>query len=251
MFYPKSKPLEGFFQDATLEDKFSLMSWNIHKENLNPSFQLTLKELLDENPIDFLLFQEYKIKKSYDIIIDPYNYALAPNIETKKHLYGVLTASKATIAHQKAHLSQTKEFFLATKKANLITHHYFKDGQLLIIVNLHAINFVNAKMFKAELDMLYELLYGLDCAVIVSGDFNNWSNKRIRDLEAFEYSLGYQRAIIDDAIYIKQFFNKPIDHIFYKNLELLSAKAIDTKKISDHNPIIAKFAQIKPLSIIT
>ncbi|MDY0233556.1 MAG: endonuclease/exonuclease/phosphatase family protein [Sulfurimonas sp.] len=245
MFYPKSKPIEGFFQDASLEDSFSLLSWNIHKENLNPKFKLTLKELLEENSVDFLLFQEYKIDKSYDIIIDQYNYATAPNIETKKHLYGVLTASKATIAHKTAYLSKTKEFFLATKKANLITHHHFKDGSPLIIVNLHAINFVNAKMFKAELDMLYELLYGLDCAVIVSGDFNNWGAKRIRALEEFEYSLGYQRALIEDAKHIKQFLKKPIDHIFYKNLDLLHAKAIDTKKISDHNPLIAKFVQVK------
>lgn len=245
MFYPKSKPIEGVFQKAPLQDKFSILSWNIHKENLNQNFKLTLKKLLDENSVDFLLFQEYKINKSYDIIIDQYNYAIAPNIETKKHLYGVLTASKATIAQQQAHLSKSKEFFLATKKANLSTHHYFEDGSLLIIVNLHAINFVNSKMFKAELDMLYELLYGLDCAVIVSGDFNNWSNKRICDLEAFEYSLGYQRAIIEDAKHIKQFLKKPIDHIFYKNLELINAKAIDTKKISDHNPIIANFAQVK------
>lgn len=244
MFYPKSKPLEGFHQDASLQESFSLLSWNIHKENLNPNFQLTLKELLEEHSVDFLLFQEYKINKNYDIIIDQYNFATAPNIETKNHLYGLLTASKATIAHQKAHLSQTKEFFLATKKANLITHHNFLDGSLLIIVNLHAINFVNAKLFIKELDMLYSLLCELDCAVIVSGDFNNWGPKRIRALEAFESSLGYQRAVIEDAKHIKQFFKKPIDHIFYKNLELRHAKAIDTKKISDHNPIIARFTQL-------
>ncbi|MDY0117357.1 MAG: endonuclease/exonuclease/phosphatase family protein, partial [Sulfurimonadaceae bacterium] len=157
----------------------------------------------------------------------------------------LLTASRATIAHHKTHLSKTKEFFLATKKANLITHHHFEDGSLLIIVNLHAINFVSAKMFIKELDMLYHLLYDAHCAVIVSGDFNNWGPKRLRALVAFEHSLQLQRAVVQDAQHIKHFLNKPIDHIFYKNIELLHAKAIDTKNISDHNPIIANFQQQK------
>lgn len=245
MFYPTSKPLRGFFQEASLQENFSLLSWNIHKENLSLDFKLTLKDILDEHSIDFLLFQEYKINKSYDIIIDQFNYTTALNIETKNHLYGLLTASRATISHHTSNLSKTKEFFLATKKANLITHHYFEDNSLIIIVNLHAINFVSAQMFKKELEMLYNLLSPLNCAVIVSGDFNNWGAKRVRALLEFEYSLGLKRAVIQDSQHIKHFLNKPIDHIFYKNIELVDAKAIDTKKVSDHNPIIANFQQQK------
>ncbi|MDY0117356.1 MAG: hypothetical protein RBR59_07260, partial [Sulfurimonadaceae bacterium] len=82
-------PLRGFYQEASLSESFSLLSWNIHKENLNPDFKLTLKDILEEHSIDFLLFQEYKINKSYDIIIDQFNYTTAPNIETKSHLYGL------------------------------------------------------------------------------------------------------------------------------------------------------------------
>ncbi len=245
MFYPKSKPLEGFHKELNLEDSFSLLSWNIRKENLNVNFQLKLQELLEQHSIDFLLFQEYKISKSNQMQLKNFNFATAPNIETKNYLYGLVTASKSSIKKRVVNLSKSKEFFLATKKANLITHHHFKDEAELIVVNLHAINFVAAKQFMADLDHLQAFLDGLNCAVIVSGDFNNWNKKRFDALLEFERYLGYKKAIIEDAKNVKRLFNKPIDHIFYKNIEFIDAKALDTKKISDHNPIIATFKQLK------
>lgn len=245
MFYPKSKPLEGFHKDILLENDFSLLCWNIRKENLNLDFQLRLQRLLRENPVDFLLFQEYKIEKAKNILLKDYNFATAPNIETKKHLYGLLTASRSSIKKKIVNLSKSKEFFLATKKSNLITHHHFHDGSELVIVNLHAINFVSSKQFMADLDSLQTFLDSLDCAVIVSGDFNNWSKKRFDALVEFERYLGYKKAIIEDVKNVKRLLGRPIDHVFYKNIKFISAKAIDTKKISDHNPIIATFKQLK------
>ncbi|NLC27816.1 MAG: hypothetical protein GX780_03475, partial [Campylobacteraceae bacterium] len=91
MFYPKSKPLEGFHKELNLEDSFSLLSWNIRKENLNVNFQLKLQELLEQHSIDFLLFQEYKISKSNQALLKNFNFTTALNMETKNYLYGLLT----------------------------------------------------------------------------------------------------------------------------------------------------------------
>lgn len=245
MFYPKSKPLEGFHKELNLEDSFSLLSWNIRKENLNLDFQLKLQELLEKHSIDFLLFQEYKMDKSNLILPKEYNIATAPNIETKSNLYGLLTASKSTIEKKLINLSSSKEFYLATKKANLATHHFFADGEELVVVNLHAINFVGAKNFIKELEKLQEFLSLHSCPVIVSGDFNNWSKKRFDALMELERSLDFRQAAIKNSKYIKHFFSKPIDHLFYKGIELVEARAFDTKKMSDHNPIFATFKQSK------
>jgi endonuclease/exonuclease/phosphatase (EEP) superfamily protein YafD len=245
MFIPKSKPHEKTHEDMKLKDSFTLLSWNVHKENLELDFQRRLEKFLNRYKIDFLLFQEYKMDKSNLILPKEYNIATAPNIETKSNFYGLLTASKSTIEKKLINLSSSKEFYLATKKANLATHHFFADGEELVVVNLHAINFVGAKNFIKELEKLQEFLSLHSCPVIVSGDFNNWSKKRFDALMELERSLGFRQAAVENSKYIKHFFNKPIEHLFYKGIELVEARAFDTKKMSDHTPIFATFKQLK------
>ena len=77
--------------------------------------------------------------------------------------------------------------------------------------------------------------------MIVVGDFNSWSNKRVNILEAFKSELSLTKAEVSMSHHIKHIFYKPLDHVFYRELDLVQAEAIDTKKISDHNPIYAKF----------
>jgi endonuclease/exonuclease/phosphatase (EEP) superfamily protein YafD len=50
-----------------------------------------------------------------------------------------------------------------------------------------------------------------------------------------------QKAEITAPHHVKAVFSKPIDHIFYRGVTLIKAEAIDTKKVSDHNPIYATF----------
>jgi len=64
-------------------------------------------------------------------------------------------------------------------------------------------------------------------------------------LETFQHALGLEKAEIQEGHYIKQIFAKPLDHIFYRDLKLLKAEAIDTKRVSDHNPIYATFSVIR------
>jgi endonuclease/exonuclease/phosphatase (EEP) superfamily protein YafD len=221
------------------------MVWNIHKENLQPQFLDRFETLIQEYPCDFLLFQEVKFPKKIASVLDSFSYAMASNIETFQHLYGVLTATKIAFNTISSHLTHRREVGLITYKSMLITHHELPDGQTLNIVNIHSINFVSLKGFIKELEKIKAVLLSCSGPIIVAGDFNNWTKKRIMALETFQHALGLEKADVQEPHHVKQIFAKPLDHIFYRDLQLLKAEAIDTKKISDHNPIYATFNVIR------
>jgi endonuclease/exonuclease/phosphatase (EEP) superfamily protein YafD len=244
MFVPRQDPHCYQHQHTTVTQTFSMLCWNIHKENLHPRFDLQLDQLLLSYPSDFLIFQEYKMPKQLLSGLKGFSYAMAPNIETRRHLYGLLTASRFCFASKHIELTHKKELLFSTKKSMLLTSHPFLNGGTLHVVNMHGINFVSFKVFRQELFKVERLLQSCEGAIIVSGDFNNWSQRRIQALQSFGQGLSLETALVQEAHHIKRVFSKPIDHIFYRGLKLIHAEAINTKKVSDHNPIHAVFERL-------
>jgi len=240
MFKTDQQPLQLTHQDQVLPETFSLLIWNVHKENLNLSFQNHLKYLAKKYASDILMFQEYKLKKSVQDHTD-YSYAMACNMETLRYLYGVFTATKNHFKDVTCHTTQSQELFFITHKSLLITQHLLSDGTPLTLVNIHAINFVRLRSFQKELNIITEALAQIKGAMIVCGDFNSWSQKRMSALQEAQQHLHLQQASLQQEHHVKQIFNKPIDHLFYRGLILQEAQVINTQKISDHNPLWARF----------
>ncbi|PHR59033.1 MAG: hypothetical protein COA44_02475 [Arcobacter sp.] len=246
MLTPQSCPQELKHQDCTLAKQFSLLVWNVYKKNQNVLFQEKLKKLLLDKPSDFLLFQEVKYPKAKFFHLEDYSYVLASNMETKKQIYGVLTASKACFESITCNLTKGKELGIATHKSFLISQHPLRNGQSLYIINIHAINFVSSKKFEDEMQAFKKILLNYKGPMIVVGDFNNWNKKRVSILKTFQNELGLSKAEPENLHFVKHVFNKPLDHIFYRGLDLLKAEAIHIKNASDHNPLYARF-QIQEL----
>jgi endonuclease/exonuclease/phosphatase (EEP) superfamily protein YafD len=244
MFAPRQNPHCYHNQDNRIGQTFSILCWNVHKENNHPYFNTQLQNLLLTHPSDFLLFQEYKMPKHQPHALQDFSYAMAANIETKRHLYGLLSASCFNFDTSHVELTHQKEFLFSTKKSMLLTSHSFMDGKVLHVVNMHGINFVSPNVFNKELAKIESVLHHCEGTMIVSGDFNNWSKRRIQALERFQRTLGLEKALVQEEHHIKRIFSKPIDHIFYRGLKLVQAEAIDTKKVSDHNPIHAVFERL-------
>ncbi len=240
-FLPTTYPVDLSHQDRELGKEFSLLIWNVHKENQTQQFQNKFYELTDSYPIDFLLFQELRYPKKSSFILKEYSYVLASNIETKKDVFGVLTASKLSFKKIEAHKTSQKELGFLTHKSLLITQHKLPNEKTLYIVNIHSINFVPLKVFTQELERLYNELINFDGPLIISGDFNTWSSGRMKQIEIFKKKLSLTHADIQEKQHIKHMFLKPLDHLFYRDLELVQGEAIDTAQVSDHNPIYAKF----------
>ena len=243
MFAPNYFPSKLHHQEKVLPNTFSLLVWNIHKENQTFIFRTTLKLLLEKYPSDFLLFQEVKHPKENTYSLDDYSYALASNIETSKNIFGVTTAAKVHFKSINTSVSSNRELGgFATHKSLLITEHSFQDNRTIHIVNLHAINFVSLKSFTLELAKVERTLQDYKGPMIIGGDFNNWSKRRVKVLKHFQEKLTLLKATIEAPHHIKTIFSKPLDHVFYRGVTLIKAEAINTHKVSDHNPIYATFS---------
>ncbi|MBL0710931.1 MAG: endonuclease/exonuclease/phosphatase family protein [Colwellia sp.] len=246
MFIPKSFPKQLNSTVKSVNKCFSLLLWNIHKENQNSAFKQTLLKLLVQHPSDFLLFQEVKYSKNThfflrDDFLAQYDFLLASNIEKGCHVFGVMTASKYGFKQVTPSVTCNKELGLFTHKSQLVSHHPLSNRQSLCLVNLHAINFVSNKVFNQELTHLTEQLRQFLGPMIFAGDFNTWSKSRLQQLEQCKRTLSLSSALVAERHHIKHFFSKPLDHLLYRGLELIQAQAIDTLGISDHNPIHAHF----------
>lgn len=241
MFTPKISPQLLCHQSRVLKANFSLLCWNIHKENNQLRFDNKLQQLLQLYPSDLLVFQEVKQLKSSSCSFADYSYAMATNMESSRHVFGVLTAAKTSFEQISPLLSQNKELSLFTHKSLLISYHRQANQQLLCLVNVHAINFVSLASFSQELDYLIRQLLDFTGAIVIAGDFNSWSAGRMKALASFQQVLKLQRVDFKQPQHIKRFFSKPLDHVFYRGLTLDYAQAINSAEVSDHNPIYVRF----------
>ncbi len=241
MFTPKKTPKKFRHQKQALASRFSLLVWNVHKENQRKDFAKHFSTLMQKNPSDVLLLQEVKYPKKSDFLFNNYSFALGANIETKQSLFGVLTAAQCSFDDITSSLSTKKELGFISHKSFLISKHKLQNAQTLYLVNIHAVNFVSLKSFAFELEKIKQNLLELDGPLIIGGDFNNWNKKRLKLLENFQKELGLSKLEIEEMHHVKQIFSQAIDHIYYRGIKPLQAVAIDTKNISDHNPIYALF----------
>jgi len=231
-------------QDKFCSNDFTLISWNIAKLSMDERYKLYIQKLIAFEKVDFLLLQE--VKKSFikELEIDGFSYVMSPNMQTKKHLFGVLSAFKIQCLEEQSLLTQKREAMYATHKVSLITKHKTLEGKTLLIVNLHAINFVHNTDFKKELLSIKLKIKDYEGALIVAGDFNTWNHERISILNYFSSTLGLTKVEFSDETSLKKVFSKALDYIFFRGIELKDSKVIDSKKLSDHNPILARFSFI-------
>lgn len=223
-------------------EEFGVLCWNTQKLTETLAFQIELARILRKYPTLFLLLQEAKLTLNSDSHFPEWSYAIAPNIQTKRSVFGVLTASQSAFNDAQPRLSTGREGMIATFKSHMISSHPLDHNQSLLIVNVHAINFVSAKYFLREMELLKLELQEHNGPLIVAGDFNVWSYQRRRYLQAFCDSIGLRQAYMSEPQHIKTYRQHPLDFIFYRDLWLKKATAIDTSTVSDHNPIYARFA---------
>lgn len=228
-------------QESKLQSEFTILCWNVAKLTLKCNYKDFIDSLIKSHNLDILLLQEVKKSLSHELDLHDYSYVLSPNIETKKHVFGVLSAFKASCHDELSLLTKKRELRCATHKISLITHHRISEEETLLIVNLHAINFVHNSDFKNELNNIHSAIKSHEGAMIVAGDFNTWNIKRVQYLREFSDDLGLKKVEFSNEKDIKKIFSNSLDYIFYRELELTYSTVVDSKKISDHNPIIAKF----------
>lgn len=243
MLKPKVVVPQQFVHDQPIRhgEEFGVLCWNTQKLTETPSFQRVLAGILTKYPCLFLLLQEAKLSAQSNWLLPHWSYAVAPNMQTRRSVYGVITASQYAFTEAQARLSKKREGMFATHKSYMLSYHSLAEGGSLLVVNVHAMNFVGANQFSQEIELIKTEILVHKGPLIVAGDFNVWSRQRRLRLLQFCRSIGLRQAIMVDPHHIKTYRQHPLDFIFYRDLSLQSTSAIDTSRVSDHNPLYARF----------
>ncbi|SFV61792.1 hypothetical protein MNB_SV-6-1024 [hydrothermal vent metagenome] len=228
-----------------LHDEFSILCWNVHKNNIkNPLFRPYLKSLVVKRDIDFILFQEANFKNGQMFGIHDFSFEAAANLEYGGEFYGVLTASRVEAIDSQRYLTKGKEAIWGTHKSLLLSYYPFRNRSKLLIINIHAINFREEKQYNIELDRVLELVQNYRGPMIVAGDFNTWSDSRMSRLMDASKKLSLKMVDFKDRDKIKSFMDNQLDFVFYRGLSLIESDVISHPKLSDHNPLYVKFRKI-------
>ncbi|MDD2369573.1 MAG: endonuclease/exonuclease/phosphatase family protein [Sulfuricurvum sp.] len=228
-------------QEQTLPPEFGLLCWNVHKRNIGYKFDLYFNELLERYDIDLLALQEVKINQKDVSLFETFHYSFAPNIKLLHHSYGVLNGSRILDKETYSLLSSHRESMIRTHKSAIFSTYALHTGELLLLVNLHAINFRATKIYNKEIETIFEKIVHHRGPMIVTGDFNCWNRQRITLLMKLAGSLHLKNCEIGHGHLIKSFMNYKLDHIFYRGVQLIESCAVDVQRISDHNALYARF----------
>lgn len=247
MFKPKATIQHRKYHKAsgTLPDEFGLICWNTHKKNQTLAFHAYITQLQSLYPSSLFLFQEAHEPIHQEFVLNEFETIYAANLQMKTKSYGILTASDTHHREASCLLSQHQELFFKTHKSTLISSYPLVDGQHVLVVNIHAINFKSAKVYRHEMSILLESLLEHKGPLIIAGDFNTWNNRRNDILASMQEILSLEKVIFKNDQHIKCFRQFPLDHIFYRGLEIVTAEAVNAEDLSDHNPLYTCFRLAK------
>jgi endonuclease/exonuclease/phosphatase (EEP) superfamily protein YafD len=236
---PAQSPVATSEQYPGLDPRgFSLLSWNILKgqrENWAEDF----RRFSDKK--DLIIIQEARLSDSMRNLLEEMNcnWDLAASFEYKHAKTGVLTVSK--IEPGFVCVLQSKEPLIRIPKTILVTRYPISGtNQYLLVANVHLINFtLTTSHFRAQLQQLETLLSAHQGPVVVSGDFNTWSDERMQIVRAAADRLDLKTVTFEENTRVTVMGHK-VDHIYYRGLKLIEAGCV-TVKTSDHNPLMARF----------
>ncbi len=222
-------------------DNYTLLVWNIHKENHTIEFQKEFKSLLHMYKPDFIILQEYIYNQKF-LPISNLNYIFAPNIykSSINSFSGILNASKYISTSDIPILSTDTEPIFYTPKISLITKYNLTMINFNLI-NIHALNFnLNNQGFINQIQKTLKHLDTAKEAVIFAGDFNTWNKIKLMKLNSIMNNNNLKGLNLEHSK-VKNFFGYSLDHIYYnKYINIINFKVIETKS-SDHNAIILNF----------
>ncbi len=241
----KIHPLEeslhifGNVEAKILPQELDLFVWNIYKGNRS-GWLSDLKSHGDGH--ELLLLQEAMLTPQGKLHglseFHDRHWKMASSFEYKKNQSrtGVATGSLVQATEVRVLRSEDGEFLIGTPKMILLTR-YQVEGRAdeLLVINIHAINFVQQIVFERFIRQMLTAIESHQGPLIVAGDFNTWSAKRWLFLKSVLSGHGLKNVDFPkDSRFLK------LDHIFYRQLGVVDAEILDKISSSDHLPLRAK-----------
>jgi endonuclease/exonuclease/phosphatase (EEP) superfamily protein YafD len=136
--------------------------------------------------------------------------------------------------------TQAREPLVRTPKATLITQYKITGmpDKTLLVVNIHAINFVDDKYFFRQLQRLQSIIKQHQGPVLFAGDFNTWNEARFAKLQQLVTKrLGMQEIPIPPETR-QTSLGLVVDHAFVRGLTYSSVIDLSqTIHSSNHEPL--------------
>jgi len=225
--------------NQSLNKTFSLLNWNVYKQQ-NKGWSKKLDEWA--NQADFITLQEAKYDDSLISFLEQQQFYDLQNIAFtyQQQQFGVNTASRI----QALQVCGTRyaEPWIQIPKTGLASIYAIKNSQqTLLLINLHGVNFtLTSTPLKEQVTPYLHLIEQHQGPIIISGDFNTWSEARSKEIIEALVKTGFNEALFskDQRLTI---FGRPLDHIFYRDLKVIKAQSIATTA-SDHTPQLVTFS---------
>ena len=111
------------------------------------------------------------------------------------------------------------------------------NGQALLLVNVHLINFeMYPTAYEEQLRTLMQLVAQHQGPLVLSGDFNSWNGYRAQIIRKVINEFGLEEVSFEQDHRLR-FLGNPLDHIFVRGLNVLNATTEPTES-SDHAPLL-------------
>ncbi|MCG9726094.1 endonuclease/exonuclease/phosphatase family protein [Vibrio brasiliensis] len=227
-------------QAAVLDEdnRINLLVWNIYKQNRD-----TWRSRLDQysQGKQLVLLQEASMTPQLKEWISKGQW-FGSQVDAFKAFdttAGVLNLSLDSPS--KACAYTELEPWLRLPKSALYALYPLSNGQQLAVVNIHAVNFTyGTEEYHRQLKVLVDELSQHQGPVIVAGDFNSWSEQRLKVMSESLSAVGLKEVNYTSDNRTQFITGLPLDHVFYRGLKLEKAEA-PISDASDHNPILVTF----------
>ena len=227
-------------QAAVLDEdnRINLLVWNIYKQNRD-----TWRSRLDQyaQGKQLVLLQEASMTPQLKEWISKGQW-FGSQVDAFKAFdttAGVLNLSLDSPS--KACAYTELEPWLRLPKSALYALYPLSNGQQLAVVNIHAVNFTyGTEEYHRQLKVLIDELSQHQGPVIVAGDFNSWSEQRLKVMSESLSAVGLKEVNYTSDNRTQFITGLPLDHVFYRGLKLEKAEA-PISDASDHNPILVTF----------
>lgn len=229
-------------QVGGLKSDFRLTTWNLNKFQ-RANWQSELRSRVQQS--DLLLLQEAVERPTLTQLLQQFHFSWQQiqAFKLEGEAIGVLNAA-AVPALYNCSLRELEPVSRLPKSALLTLYPLEKSSYPLLVINVHGINFeLGIAAYRRQMGRLFALAKGYPGPVVLAGDFATWGNKRSHYLLTLAKQSGFSEAIPspDRRVFM---ISQPVDHIFYRKLQLNSVDNKETNT-SDHNPIWADFSVLK------
>ena len=213
---------------------FRLLIWNLHKGQ-DAGWQQALNRLAQGR--DLLLLQE--VLNTQELAAQ-YSSRFPTALYASAFAYLQQQSGVEILSQFAPHFycaGAKSEPWIRIPKVGAAMSLPLSNGQALLLVNVHLINFeMYPTAYEEQLRTLMQLVSQHQGPLVLSGDFNSWNGYRMRIIRKLITEFGLVEVPFAQDHRLR-FLGNPLDHVFVRGLNVLHATTEPTES-SDHAPLL-------------